>query len=48
VEHLIDCLESGQTPLATVSDSRATLAACLAFYAAAKSGSAVSLDPLPR
>jgi predicted dehydrogenase len=48
VEHLIDCLESGQTPVASVADSRATLAACLAFYEAARSGSAVSLDPLPR
>jgi predicted dehydrogenase len=44
VEHLIDCLEEGQTPVATVADSRATLAACLAFYEAARKGQAVTLS----
>jgi hypothetical protein len=44
VEHLIDCLEQGQTPVATVADSRATLAACLAFYDAAKQRQAVTLS----
>jgi predicted dehydrogenase len=43
VEHLIDCLAGGQTAVATIADSRATLAACLAFYEAARTGKAVTL-----
>ncbi|MGH2370277.1 MAG: Gfo/Idh/MocA family protein, partial [Chloroflexota bacterium] len=43
VEHLLESLESGQPLAATLDDSRATLAACLAFYEAARSGQTVSL-----
>ena len=43
VEHLVECLESGRQPAATIDDSRATLAACLAFYEAARSGASVTL-----
>jgi predicted dehydrogenase len=43
VEHLIDCLTAGQRPVATIEDSRATLAACLAFYEAARTGRTVTL-----
>jgi predicted dehydrogenase len=42
-EHLLDCLATGAHPVATIDDSRATLAACLAFYEAAGSGRAVTL-----
>jgi len=48
VEHLIECLESGTAPASTVDDSRAALAACLAFYEASRSGKSVSLAPPPR
>jgi predicted dehydrogenase len=41
-EHLLECLETGQQPVATIDDSRATLAACLAFYEAARTGRTVS------
>lgn len=34
--HLVECLESGATPIATVRDSRASLAAALAAYRAAR------------
>ena len=43
VEHLIESLESRQPPLSTIDDSRATLAACLAFYEAARTGRTVTL-----
>lgn len=43
VEHLIDCLESHRPSVATIADSRATLAACLAFYESARSGRTVTL-----
>jgi predicted dehydrogenase len=43
VEHLVDCLTTGQAPVASIADSRATLAACLAFYQAARTGQAVAL-----
>ncbi|HEX2035597.1 MAG TPA: Gfo/Idh/MocA family oxidoreductase [Chloroflexota bacterium] len=43
VEHLLECLETGQTPAATIDDSRATLAACLAFYEAARTGQTVTV-----
>lgn len=43
VEHLIDCLDGAARPVATVDDSRATLAACLAFYEASRSGRTVEL-----
>ncbi|MBI3971534.1 MAG: Gfo/Idh/MocA family oxidoreductase, partial [Chloroflexi bacterium] len=41
VSHLIECLASGVRPVATFDDSRANLAACLAFYEAARFGKAV-------
>jgi predicted dehydrogenase len=43
VEHLIDCLISGQKPVATIADSRAALAVCLGFYEAARTGRTVTL-----
>ncbi len=43
VEHLIDSLERRVPTVATVADSRATLAACLAFYESARTGRAVTL-----
>jgi predicted dehydrogenase len=42
-EHLLECLDTGRRPVATIDDSRATLATCLAFYEAARTGQAVSL-----
>lgn len=43
IEHVLDCIAGGATPLATVRDARANLAACLAFYEAARSGRSVTL-----
>jgi predicted dehydrogenase len=43
VEHVLECIATGKRPAATVDDARANLAVCLAFYAAARSGRAVSL-----
>jgi len=42
-EHLLECLATGRRPVATIDDSRATLAACLAFYEAARTGRTVEL-----
>jgi predicted dehydrogenase len=42
-EHVLDCLDGKAQPAATVQDARANLAACLAFYEAARSGRTVSL-----
>ncbi len=43
VEHLLECLATGKQPVATIDDSRKTLAVCLAFYEAARAGKTVSL-----
>jgi predicted dehydrogenase len=43
VDHLIECIESGREPAATIEDSRRNLAVCLAFYEAARTGKAVTL-----
>jgi predicted dehydrogenase len=43
IEHLIKCVREDRTPLATVDDDRAALAAALAFYEAAQSHHAVEL-----
>jgi predicted dehydrogenase len=43
LDHVLDCIEGKTTPLATVEDARANVAACLAFYEAARTGRAVTL-----
>ncbi len=43
VEHVLECLATGRQPVASIDDSRATLAVCLAFYEAARTGHAVTL-----
>ena len=43
LDHVLDCIEGKATPLATVEDARANVAACLAFYEAARTGQAVTL-----
>lgn len=43
VDHLADCVRGEATPLATLKDGRANIAACFAFYEAAKTGKRVSL-----
>ncbi|HWQ13572.1 MAG TPA: Gfo/Idh/MocA family oxidoreductase [Roseiflexaceae bacterium] len=43
VEHLVDHLRGEVPPIATVEDGRANLAACLAFYEAARTGRTVTL-----
>ena len=43
VEHVLECLATGQKPLAGVEDARANLATCLGFYEAARGGKVVSL-----
>ena len=43
LDHVLDCIEGQATPLATVEDARANVAACLAFYEAARTGQAVTL-----
>jgi len=42
-EHLLDCILEGQPPAATVRDGRQNVAACLAFYEAARQGRAVEV-----
>jgi predicted dehydrogenase len=42
LDHLIDCLENDKPTVANAADARANLAACLAFYEAARLGRAVS------
>jgi predicted dehydrogenase len=42
LDHVLDCIEGKATPLATVEDARANVAACLAFYEAARTGQAVT------
>jgi predicted dehydrogenase len=44
VEHLAACIREECAPLATVEDGRASLAACLAFYDAARAGASVQLS----
>jgi predicted dehydrogenase len=43
VDHLAACVRGEQSPIATVADGRANLAACLAFYQAARTGASVRL-----
>ncbi|MFL5806210.1 MAG: Gfo/Idh/MocA family protein [Roseiflexaceae bacterium] len=43
IEHLAACIREECAPLATVEDGRANLAACLAFYDAARAGASVQL-----
>ena len=43
LDHLLDCLASGATPIASLTDSVHTLRACFAFYEAARTNSVVSV-----
>ena len=43
VDHLVNAIRGDAEPVATVDDGRANLAACLAFYAAARSGASVRI-----
>jgi len=43
VDHLLDAVRGQVAPAATVEDGRANLAACLAFYEAARTGSSVRI-----
>jgi len=43
VDHLVDAVRGQVAPAATVEDGRANLAACLAFYEAARTGSSVRI-----
>ena len=45
LDHLIDCLESGRAPAASIRDARRSLAIALAAYDAARSHSAVDVNP---
>lgn len=45
VEHMVDCVRDEAEPVAGVEDARANLAACLAFYEAARTGSTVGVGP---
>jgi predicted dehydrogenase len=46
LDHLIDCLEERVTPIATIHDARASFAAAMAVYEAAKTGRTVRLPAL--
>jgi predicted dehydrogenase len=43
LDHVLDAIEGKARPAATVADARANVAACLAFYEAARTGRTVSL-----
>ena len=43
VDHIADCVRGKATPIATLVDGRANIAACFAFYEAARIGQRVSL-----
>ncbi len=43
VDHLADCIRGEATPIATLKDGRANIAACFAFYEAAKTGQRLPL-----
>jgi predicted dehydrogenase len=47
LEHLVACVRGEATPIATVEDAWRNLAACLAFYDAAQSGSAIAPASIP-
>lgn len=44
IDHMLACIAGTSAPVATVTDARANLAACLAFYRAAGSGTAVQIE----
>lgn len=48
VEHVARCVRGEETLVATVEDARANLAACLAFYEAARTGKAATPAPAVR
>src|SRR6266542_1538706 len=43
LDHVLDVIEGKTKPAATVDDARANLAACLAFYEAARTGTTIAL-----
>jgi predicted dehydrogenase len=43
LDHMVACVRGESTPVATAEDGRANLAACLAFYQAARGGSSVDV-----
>lgn len=43
LDHMVACVRGESAPIATVEDGRANLAACLAFYEAARAGTAVHI-----
>ena len=43
IDHMADVVRGESAPVATIDDSRANLAACLAFYQAARSGNRVEI-----
>lgn len=45
LDHMLACIRETCVPIATAEDARANLAACLAFYQAARSGAVVRLNP---
>ena len=44
LNHLVECLQQGTTPLATIQDARASFAMAMAAYASAREGRPVRLD----
>jgi predicted dehydrogenase len=43
VDHVVACIDSGQTLVASIDDGRNNLAYCLAFYQAARSGTRLAI-----
>jgi predicted dehydrogenase len=43
LDHMVACVREERAPIATVEDGRANLAACLAFYQAARSGACINI-----
>jgi predicted dehydrogenase len=43
MQHLIDCLDAGSTPVASIEDARAAFAIALAAYESAKLGTPVRI-----
>jgi predicted dehydrogenase len=44
LDHLIDCLEHGRPPIATIHDARASMAIALAAYQSAREGRSIRFD----
>jgi predicted dehydrogenase len=43
IDHMVDIVRGESAPVATIDDARANLAACLAFYQAARAGTRVEI-----